>query len=76
MLRMIHKDSSLALAMSHPTVLDYSQPPRFHCDEMLGHLARFLREVKALLGREVDVVTEAGLRSRIKQRVLKEARPI
>lgn len=39
-------------------------------------LARFLRELKALLGREVDVVTKAGLRSRIKQRVLKEVRPI
>jgi len=39
-------------------------------------LARLLRELKALLGRDVDVVTEAGLRTRIKQRVLKEARPI
>lgn len=39
-------------------------------------LARFLRELKSLLGRDVDVVTEAGLRSRIKQRVLKEARPL
>lgn len=39
-------------------------------------LARLLRELKALLGRDVDVVTEAGLRARIKQRVLKEARPI
>ncbi len=39
-------------------------------------LARLLRELKALLGRDVDVVTEAGLRTRIKHRVLKEARPI
>jgi len=39
-------------------------------------LARLLRELKSLLGRDVDVVTEAGLRARIKQRVLKEARPL
>jgi len=39
-------------------------------------LARLLRQLKSLLGRDVDVVTEAGLRARIKQRVLKEARPL
>jgi predicted nucleotidyltransferase len=39
-------------------------------------LARLLRELRTLLGRNVDVVTEAGLRSRIKLRVLKEARPL
>ena len=39
-------------------------------------LARLLRELKSLLGRDVDVITEAGLRSRIKQRVLKEAHPL
>jgi predicted nucleotidyltransferase len=39
-------------------------------------LARFLRELHTLLGMNVDVVTEAGLRSRIKNQVLQEARPL
>jgi predicted nucleotidyltransferase len=39
-------------------------------------LARFLRELRALLGQPVDVVTEAGLRPRIRPQVLKEARPL
>ena len=39
-------------------------------------LARFLRELQFLLGREVDVVTEAGLRPRIRNQVLQEARPL
>jgi len=39
-------------------------------------LARFLRELQTLLGQPVDVVTEAGLRPRIRPRVLKEARPL
>jgi hypothetical protein len=39
-------------------------------------LARLLRELNALLDHPVDVVTEAGLRSRIKSQVLKEARPL
>jgi predicted nucleotidyltransferase len=39
-------------------------------------LARLLRELNALLGMPVDVVTEAGLRPRIKPQVLKEARPL
>ena len=39
-------------------------------------LARLLRELEALLGREVDVITEAGLRPRIRPQVLKEARPL
>lgn len=39
-------------------------------------LARFLRELQTLLGTNVDVVTEAGLRPRIKERVLREARPL
>lgn len=39
-------------------------------------LARLLRELTTLLDRPVDVVTEAGLRPRIKLRVLKEARPL
>jgi len=39
-------------------------------------LARLLRELQALLNCPVDVVTEAGLRPRIRSRVLKEARPL
>ncbi len=39
-------------------------------------LARLLRELQNLLGMPVDVVTEAGLRPRIRMRVLKEARPL
>jgi len=36
-------------------------------------LGGLLSELQALLGRDVDVVTEAGLRSRIKQDVLRQA---
>jgi len=39
-------------------------------------LARLLRELNALLEHPVDVMTEAGLRPRIKSQVLKEARPL
>ena len=39
-------------------------------------LARLLRELQTLLGLPVDVVTEAGLRTRIRPQVLKEARPL
>ncbi len=42
----------------------------------LLNLARFLRELQSLLGQNVDVVTEAGLRARIKPNVLREARPL
>lgn len=36
-------------------------------------LGNFLYEVRSLLGKEVDVVTEQGLRHRIRDRVLAEA---
>jgi hypothetical protein len=39
-------------------------------------LARLLRELESLLGRQVDVVTEAGLRARIRSQVLRDARPL
>ena len=39
-------------------------------------LGALLMALKALLGREVDVVTEQGLRPRLRPRVLQEARPI
>ncbi len=39
-------------------------------------LARLWRELNELLGVKVDVVTEKGLRERIRERVLKEALPL
>lgn len=42
----------------------------------LMDLARLLRELNTLLDHPVDVITEAGLRPRIKDQVLKEARPL
>ena len=39
-------------------------------------LARLLRELQTLLDCKVDVITEAGLRQRIRPQVLKEARPL
>ncbi len=39
-------------------------------------LARLLRELQALLGHNVAVMTEAGLRPRIRPQVLQEARPL
>jgi predicted nucleotidyltransferase len=45
-------------------------------DRSLLDLARLLRELQDLLQRDVDVVTEAGLRPRIRPHVLKEARPL
>ena len=39
-------------------------------------LAGLLRELQGLLGHNVDVVTEAGLRSRIRSQVLRDARPL
>jgi predicted nucleotidyltransferase len=42
-------------------------------DRSLLDLGNFLYEVRSLLGKEVDVVTEKGLRHRIRERVLAEA---
>lgn len=42
---------------------------------LLDHAALYI-ELKQLLGREVDVVTEKGLRPGIRDRVLREAVPI
>lgn len=39
-------------------------------------LGGLLMDLQDLLERDVDVVTEAGLRARIRQRVLNEARPL
>jgi hypothetical protein len=45
-------------------------------DRSLLDLARLLRELQALLNCPVDVVTEAGLRPRLRPKVLEEARPL
>lgn len=42
----------------------------------LFDLGGLLTDLTALLGREVDVVTERGLRDRLRERVLKEAVPL
>ena len=42
----------------------------------LFDLGGLLMDLRALLGCRVDVVTEAGLRPRIRERVLKEAIPL
>ncbi len=39
-------------------------------------LGGLLMDLQALLGREVDVVTDKGLRDRIRARVLQEAKPL
>jgi predicted nucleotidyltransferase len=42
-------------------------------DRSLFDLGKFLYEIRSLLGRDVDVVTEKGLKPRIRERVLAEA---
>jgi len=42
---------------------------------LLSHSA-MIRELERLLGRKVDVVSERGLRERIRDRVLQEAVPL
>jgi predicted nucleotidyltransferase len=42
---------------------------------LLRHAA-LVRELEALLGRRVDVISDRGLRPRIRHRVLKEAIPL
>lgn len=42
----------------------------------LFDLGSLLIELRALLGRDVDVVTERGLRDRLRERVLGEAVPL
>lgn len=39
-------------------------------------LGGFLMDLEELLGKRVDVVTEKGLKSRIRERVLREAIPL
>ncbi|HEY5999539.1 MAG TPA: nucleotidyltransferase family protein [bacterium] len=42
---------------------------------LLKHAA-LVRELEALLGRKVDVVSERGLRPRVRERVLRDAVPV
>jgi uncharacterized protein len=42
---------------------------------LLNHAA-LVRELQELLGRKVDVVSDKGLRQRMRDRVLREARPL
>jgi predicted nucleotidyltransferase len=49
---------------------------RLESGRRLLELARLLRELQAMLGCKVDIVTEAGLRPRIRLQVLQEARPL
>jgi predicted nucleotidyltransferase len=42
----------------------------------LFDLGGLLMDLQELLGRRVDVVTERGLRERLRERVLREARPL
>jgi predicted nucleotidyltransferase len=49
---------------------------RLESGRSLMDLARLLRELQALLGCKVEIVTEAGLRQRIRAQVLREARPL
>ena len=42
---------------------------------LLGHSA-LVRELESLLGRKVQVVSERGLRQRVKERVMREAIPV
>ena len=45
-------------------------------DRSLLDLGGFLTDLEDLLGRRVDVVTEKGLRTRLRERVLQEAVPL
>jgi predicted nucleotidyltransferase len=45
-------------------------------DRSLLDVGGLAMDLSLLLGRPVDVVTEAGLRERIRSRVLQEARPL
>jgi predicted nucleotidyltransferase len=46
------------------------------CGRSLLDLGGLLMDLQRLLGRPVDVITEKGLRPRIRERVLREARAL
>lgn len=49
-----------------------------YCSEHRSHWfpLGLIRELEALLGCKIDIATEQGLKERIRERVLKEARPL
>lgn len=49
---------------------------RMKAGRTLLDMGGFLTDLESLLGRPVDVVTENGLRDRIRERVLREAVPL
>ena len=87
-----HKEQILALAAKHGTsdIRVFGSVARGTADEQsdidflvnlapgrsLLDLGGFLYELQQLLGRNVDVVTENGLHWYIKDRILKEAKPL
>ena len=66
---------SVARGEAHPDS-DVDLLVNLETGRSLLDLARLLRELQTILGVNVDVITEAGLRSRIRSQVLKEARPL
>lgn len=66
---------SVARGESHPDS-DIDFLVKLESGRSLLDLARLLRELQTLLGCKVDVMTEAGLRPRIRPQVLQEARPL
>lgn len=66
---------SVARGEAHPES-DIDFLVNLEAGRSLMDLARLLRELESLLGRKVDVVTEAGLRQRIRSQVLKDARAL
>ena len=49
---------------------------KFALGVTLIHQSALIRELEALLGGKVDVVSENGLRPRIRERIMKEAIPL
>ena len=66
---------SVARGETHPES-DIDFLVNLEANRSLLDLARLLRELSTLLNCPVDVVTEAGLRPRLRERVLKDARPL
>ena len=68
--------SGRLLAGRHAQTNDIDFLVKLEAGRSLLDLARLLRELQTILGLPVDVVTEKGLRPRIRPQVLKDARPL
>ena len=66
---------SVARGEAHPDS-DVDLLVEMEAGRSLLDLGGLLMDLQALLGREVDVVTDKGLRDRIRTRVLQEAKPL